>query len=106
MLVLSSPDRIGELPQVGVVRTNFGGEGQAWFFSIISGAVRPFLKTPAQGAQTSIYLASSRDVEGVRGHSSSIARPKAANRVAYDSDVTGRLWQVSIDLVGLAPETA
>src|ERR1700716_3961228 len=36
----------------GVVRTKFGSEDQAWFFSVISGLVRRFLKTPAQGAQT------------------------------------------------------
>jgi NAD(P)-dependent dehydrogenase (short-subunit alcohol dehydrogenase family) len=87
----------------GVVRTNFGGEDQAWFFSMISGVVRPFLKTPAQGAQTSIHLASSRDVEGVTGRFFVNRKPRAANKVAYDLDVSGRLWQVSIDLVGLAP---
>src|SRR6202158_55574 len=32
----------------GVVRTNFGAEDQAWFFALISGLVRPLLKTPAQ----------------------------------------------------------
>jgi len=87
----------------GVVRTSFGGEDQAWFFSMISGVVRPFLKTPAQGAETSIYLASSRDMEGITGQFFVNRNPEVANKVAYDSDVTGRLWQVSIDLVGLAP---
>src|SRR6202171_3304149 len=43
----------------GVVRTNFGAEDQAWFFAIISRAVRPLLKTPAHGAQTPMYMASS-----------------------------------------------
>ena len=48
----------------GVVRTNFGSEDQAGFFRIISPLVRPFLKTPTQGASTPIYLASSPDVDG------------------------------------------
>src|SRR5881628_1547976 len=43
----------------GVVRTSFGAEDQAWFFTLMSGVIRPFLKTPAQGAETPIYLASS-----------------------------------------------
>src|SRR2546422_815613 len=51
----------------GFVRTDFGAEDQARFFSVISHVVRPFLKTPAQGAQTSIYLASSPEVERVTG---------------------------------------
>ena len=72
---------------------------------MISGAVRPFLKTPAHGAETAIYLASSRDEEGVSGQFFVNRKPQAANRVVYDSDVTGRLWQVSTDLVGLAPVT-
>src|ERR1700730_13688428 len=49
----------------GFVRTDFGAEDQATFFAVIIGIVRPFLKTPAQGAQTSIYLASSPEVDGV-----------------------------------------
>lgn len=87
----------------GVVRTNFGAEDQAWFFSIISGVVRPLLKTPAQGAQTSIYLASSPNVEGVTGQFFANRRPKKANATAYDTELTARLWRVSADLVGMAP---
>src|SRR5256714_4018355 len=44
----------------GVVRTNFGAEDQAWFFTLISRVARPLLKAPAEGARTPIYLASSR----------------------------------------------
>jgi retinol dehydrogenase 14 len=85
----------------GVVRTNFGAEDQAGFFAVMGGVVRPFLKTPAQGAQTSIYLASSPDVEGVTGQFFANRKPKTANRLAYDTDMAARLWQVSADLVGL-----
>ena len=90
----------------GVVRTDFGAEDQAWFFTIISRVVRPFLKTPVQGAQTSIYLASSPDVDGVTGQFFVNSKPKTANKVAYDSDTTARLWDVSASLVGMTPATA
>ena len=63
----------------GVVRTNFGAEDQAWFFIVVSGVVRPFLKTPAQGAQTSIFLASSPDVDGVTGQFFANRKPNTAN---------------------------
>jgi len=43
---------------------------------------------------------------GVSGQFFINCKSRAANRVAYDSDVTGRLWQISIDLVGMAPVTA
>jgi NAD(P)-dependent dehydrogenase (short-subunit alcohol dehydrogenase family) len=85
----------------GVVRTNFGAEDQAWFFAVISGMVRPLLKTPAQGAQTPIYLASSPDVDGVNGQFFANRKPKTANKAAYDTNVTARFWQVSADLVGM-----
>jgi retinol dehydrogenase 14 len=85
----------------GVVRTNFGSEDQAGFFRIISPLVRPFLKTPTQGAWTPIYLASSPDVEGITGQFFANRKPKTANRAARDVDVTARLWRVSTDLVGL-----
>jgi len=83
----------------GVVRTNFGAEDQAWFFTIISRVVRPLLKTPAQGAQTPIYLASSPDMDGISGQFFVNRKPKTANKVAYDTDMTARLWRVSADLV-------
>jgi NAD(P)-dependent dehydrogenase (short-subunit alcohol dehydrogenase family) len=85
----------------GVVRTNFGAEDQAWLFTVVSHVVLPFLKTPAQGAQTSIYLASSPDVDGVTGQFFANGKPKSANKVAYDTDMTARLWNVSADLVGM-----
>ena len=85
----------------GVVRTNFGAEDQAGFFAVMGGMVRPFLKTPAEGAQTSIYLASSPNVEGVTGQFFADRKPKIANKVAYDIDMAARLWRISGDLVGL-----
>jgi retinol dehydrogenase 14 len=84
----------------GVVRTNFGAEDQAWFFTVVSGLVRPFLKTPAQGAQTSIFLASSPDVDGATGKFFANRRPKTANKLANDAQMSARLWQVSANLVG------
>jgi retinol dehydrogenase 14 len=87
----------------GFVRTDFGAEDQAWFFSVISHVVRPFLKTPAQGAQTSIYLASSPDVDGVTGQFFVNGRPKTANKAANDPAIAARLWQTSTDLVGMKP---
>jgi retinol dehydrogenase-14 len=89
----------------GVVRTNFGAEDQAGFFAIMGGMVRPFLKTPAQGAQTSIYLASSPDMEGVTGQFFADRKPKTANKIAYDTDMAARLWQVSAELVALTAAT-
>jgi retinol dehydrogenase 14 len=85
----------------GVVRTNFGAEDQTWLFTVVSQVVLPFLKTPAQGAQTSIYLASSPEMDGVTGQFFANKKVKTANKIAYDRAIVARLWQASADLVGM-----
>jgi retinol dehydrogenase-14 len=86
----------------GVVRTNFGAEDQTWLFTVVSQVVLPFLKTPARGAETSIYLASAPEMDGVTGQFFANKKVKTANKVAYDRAMVARLWQTSADLVGLA----
>ena len=88
-----------------VVRTAFGAEDQAAFFTILSPLIRPFLKTTAQGAATSIYLASSAQVEGVTGQYFANSKPKKSSKASYDSGIARRLWQVSAELVGLSTGT-
>jgi retinol dehydrogenase-14 len=85
----------------GVVRTSFGAEDQRALFAAMTRVVRPFMKTPDQGAVTPIYLASSPEVEGVSGRYFANRKPRKSSRVSYDIDAAARLWQVSADLVGL-----
>jgi retinol dehydrogenase-14 len=85
----------------GVVRTHFGTEDQAGFFKVILPLVRPFLKTPAAGAATTIYLTSSAEVDGVTGRYFANCKPKTSSTASYDTAAATRLWQVSAELVGL-----
>jgi retinol dehydrogenase-14 len=87
----------------GVVRTNFGTEDQAWYFLVVSKAVRPMLKTPAQGARAPIYLATSPELDGVTGKFFVNRKPRRANKLAYDNEVTARLWKISAELAGMTP---
>jgi len=86
----------------GVVRTNFGAEDQAWLFTVVSHVVLPFLKTPAQGAQTSIYLASSPSVEGITGKYFYDSHVIPAAPQATDMVIARKLWDVSAEMVHLA----
>ncbi len=86
----------------GVVRTAFGASDPSPLLKVLIPLVRPFMKTPAQGAQTSIYLASSPEVEGVTGQYFVNSKPKTSSKSSYDTAAAARLWQVSADLVGLA----
>jgi retinol dehydrogenase 14 len=51
----------------GVVRTGFGAEDPGRFAGLLVPVARLFMKTPERGAATSVYLASSPEVEGVTG---------------------------------------
>jgi NAD(P)-dependent dehydrogenase (short-subunit alcohol dehydrogenase family) len=83
----------------GVVRTSFGAEDPGVVQRLVVPFVRPFMKTPAQGAATSICLASARDLARVTGRYFADSKPKRSSKASYDAAVGARLWQVSADLV-------
>ena len=85
----------------GVVRTSFGADDPALVQRLLIPFVLPFMKTPAQGAATSIHLASAPDLEQVTGGYFANSKPKRSSERSYDEAVAARLWQVSADLVGL-----
>ena len=60
-----------------------------------------FLKTPEQGAQTTIYLASSHEVEGVTGRYYANCKEKTSNKESYDLNVARQLWEVSSRMTGV-----
>jgi NAD(P)-dependent dehydrogenase (short-subunit alcohol dehydrogenase family) len=86
----------------GVVRTGFGAEDPSRIFKLLVPLWRPFMKTPRDGAATSIYLASSPEVAGVTGMYFADSRPRTSNKTSYDEAAAARLWQVNASLVGLA----
>lgn len=59
-----------------------------------------FAITPEEGARTSIYLASSPDVEGVTGGYFVRRKPVTPSRAARDDAVARRLWEASEELTG------
>ena len=61
------------------------------------------MKSPEQGAATSIHLASSPMVDGVTGTYFSNRKPQTSNQASYDRDAATRLWRISAALVGIAP---
>jgi retinol dehydrogenase 14 len=88
----------------GVTRTAFGAEDPTGTMAPLIAVLRPFMKSPEQGADTAVYLASSPDVEGVTGRYFAGRKAKKSNRSSYDTAVAARLWEVSADLVGLTGE--
>jgi NAD(P)-dependent dehydrogenase (short-subunit alcohol dehydrogenase family) len=85
----------------GVVRTSFGAEDQAAHMAVMIRVARLVLKTPAQGAGTPIYLASSPEVEGITGQYYADRKPRTSSKASYNTTAAARLWQASIDLAGM-----
>jgi retinol dehydrogenase 14 len=84
----------------GSVGTNFGQNNRgamALFFRTF----KPFMRSPEQGADTLIWLASSPEVDGVSGKYFSDRKEIEAKKVAYDPAARRRLWEISEDLTGL-----
>ena len=66
----------------GVVATGFGADDQAAHLAVMIRVARLFMKTPAQGAGTPVYLASSPEVEGVTGRYYASRKLKASSKAS------------------------
>jgi NAD(P)-dependent dehydrogenase (short-subunit alcohol dehydrogenase family) len=81
----------------GMTATNLGRDA-----GMISGAVfKVFGKDPTKGAETSIYLASSPEVEHITGEYFVKKKVHKSSKESYDMDVAKRLWDVSKTYVTL-----
>ncbi|XP_056616261.1 retinol dehydrogenase 14a [Triplophysa dalaica] len=88
----------------GIVRTNLGRHAYIPLlvkplFNLLSWA---FFKSPEQGAETSVYLACSPDVEGVKGKCFANCQEEQLMEKAKDEEVAKKLWDISEVMVGLA----
>lgn len=87
----------------GVVATSFGRSEESskrmgWMMS----GLKPFLRKPAQGARTSVFLATADRETLETGLYWSDEKPKDPIPPAVDPDVAQRLWSESARLVGLS----
>ena len=84
----------------GGVNTNFGNNNSG-IMAVLFRAFKPFMRTPEQGADTLIYLASSPEVEGMTGKYLADRKIKVASDAAYDETLQKKLWEASEQLTGL-----
>jgi NAD(P)-dependent dehydrogenase (short-subunit alcohol dehydrogenase family) len=88
----------------GTVRSGYGAGGDArGFLAFGIKIASPFFLSSAKGARTSIYLASAPEVEGVSGEYFVKCKPRKPRQWALDAESARHLWDVSEELVGLAP---
>jgi NAD(P)-dependent dehydrogenase (short-subunit alcohol dehydrogenase family) len=81
----------------GVVNTNLGVDRS----NPKKGIVRRFFKKPEKGAETSIYLASSPEVEGISGKYFIKKQEQKSSEDSYNEMVAKKLWDIAIEMVGL-----
>jgi NAD(P)-dependent dehydrogenase (short-subunit alcohol dehydrogenase family) len=83
----------------GAVATGLGTNNGGWARRLIA-LLRPFFRSPDDGAATSLYLASSPAVAGVTGRYFVRCREKRPSAAAQDLAAAQRLWSVSEALTG------
>jgi len=81
----------------GLINTNLGRDRS----STSQGFARKFFKTPEVGAETSIFLASSPEVEGITGKYYAKKKAKPSSKESYNEEYAKKLWEISEKMTNL-----
>ncbi|KFX26352.1 SDR family NAD(P)-dependent oxidoreductase [Ralstonia solanacearum] len=81
----------------GTVRTQFGAFGSdlGFLMNLVYALARPFARTPEQGADSLIWLATSPEAASLRGEYVSNRRPVSPSSQARDPKLASDLWELS-----------
>lgn len=82
----------------GLVATGFGS-GASGFSGILMWIARPFSKSPQEGAQTSVYVATSPEIFSVTGRYFKDMKPVKPDSKAKSKFLASELWKLSENLV-------
>lgn len=87
----------------GIVRTNLGRHVHIPvlvrpLFDLLS---QSLFRSPEEGAQTSVYVASSPDVDNVQGKCFADCQPQVLLDKATDQELAAKLWDISEVMVGI-----
>jgi retinol dehydrogenase 14 len=87
----------------GAVATNIWSHAMWWARPFLAVA-KLFMLTPEKGGERIVYLAASPEVDGKTGGYYEANRLVAPSRLAQDDELAAKLWDVSANLVKLAPQ--
>ena len=71
------------------------------FLRLFQPVMRLFARSPEEGAETSIYLASAPEVESMTGAYFVDKQAVSSSPASYDEAAAERLWEISAELTGL-----
>jgi NAD(P)-dependent dehydrogenase (short-subunit alcohol dehydrogenase family) len=84
----------------GAVRTNIQ-KGLPWHLNWMVSMVRLFFLSPEKGAEASIYIATSPELEGVSGKYFNGMKESRSSPESFDETIAEQLWEKSAELCGL-----
>lgn len=82
----------------GAVSTGLGTQN-AWYGKLAVALLRPFFRSPAKGAATSLHVATAPELADVSGKYFANCRETPPKPWALDDETATQLWNVSSDLV-------
>lgn len=84
----------------GVVGTSFGGRGGSTLVRAATKFGKRWMRTPAEGADTIVWLATEPEVDIAGGIYFTDRMPHKTTRFADDADQIARLWEASEQMTG------
>jgi len=81
----------------GLIRTNLGRDQ----FIVARWMQKHLFKSPKKGAETSIYLATSPEVENVTGKYFANKQPRKSSEESYNKELAKKMWEISSELTKL-----
>ena len=85
----------------GFVNTRFAVDRETGKRNLMMLISKPFSISPAEGAETVVYLAASPEVEGVTGKYFVQRRQRSSSKASYDLQDAEKLWNLSSLMTGL-----
>ncbi|MFX1559275.1 MAG: SDR family oxidoreductase [Promethearchaeota archaeon] len=85
----------------GFVATNLGRSSGSLSSRIMFGMMKPFQLSPKEGAETSVYVASSPELDGVTGKCFRKCEVTTTSEISYDVEKQKLLWNKTTELLGL-----
>ncbi len=85
----------------GFVKTKIGNKNATWYSGLFWSIVTLGAISVEEGAQTSVYLATSPDVKHITGKYFDKCKPKQPSKLALDKNLGKELWKKSEELCPL-----
>lgn len=85
----------------GFVNTNFGKKDASRARIAMMKLISRIGRSPEEGAQTSIYLASSPEVEGISGKYYADCKEHESSKTSYDVELQDALWAKTEEILGI-----